>query len=461
MLLSNFMIRKIIKILPRILGKAAIFACAVMGLAASTALADVGILQKLVVQYKLYHLTLPTPSSQLVVVKDDSCNAEFLGFTEYTNKRPLHVVIGPYQKVLASPCQIRVINPTNSSPDALISGRDCNDLWAVNLTFCTAIQCEEMGWHRLALELFDRSLAMVDYYMYFQAGWDTTPPELQLKYCAWNYRMQELVKPASDRRAIAGELKILLKSAPSIATEKTRELYAALIDTVTPSQAPANSAEAAIDELTELQGEGISLPDRPCGGYDPRYLRILKMGFPAVPDLIKHWDDTRLIRTDGPIGYAGQPDPRIERVSYFVRLLLNDLAGYDVGFELGKVPESERAAKMTTWYNQVKNLSEEKYLLDHFKSENPRFGVNRAALVLLLEKYPATFNMLIKQYLNDKQSSDFVEAVCKSSLTWERKTEFLSSIVQCNPKSKMGQSAKNLLHDFEKWEKKEKEKTVK
>jgi hypothetical protein len=281
-----------------------------------------------------------------------------------------------------------------------------------------AIQCHHRRWNELATFLFDRSQRSVQ-----------RSPKRRLAEIAWTFRDRQLYQPDVDRSVVARAMKELIDSEDRLDTAGNRALLYALELALVPSTAKAGSVEAAIDALVDLSrfpGVGPGYPG------DDRYVRIVRMGFDAVPALIDHLNDDRLTRA-GTWGPGSYPSWHL-RINEVVSDLLDGLAaeklprGSDdddmpgVWFRPQRgYPIRRRAAQV--WWERARLVGEEAYLLAHVLPEagpdGERNHVCEHPFRVIAAKYPQHIPALYRKVLDERpdiRSETLVEAVVESKL---------------------------------------------
>jgi hypothetical protein len=229
----------------------------------------------------------------------------------------------------------------------------------VNAGMATALQCKAEGYDAFARVLWDRfarEQTWQDDCIFHQPA--NLAPRRAVAQVAWAHFGNELLKPKSDRAAIAKKIKSLMKAEPSMASKKNLELFHSLELTLVPSHARADSVERLIDDLTELSGPWTNPGDREA---DPRYRRVFETGFAAVPALIDHLDDPRLTRVMGG-GFHHSP-LRLCTIGEFVDSVLFGVAGFDVigQWRNGYTDPNGQKDEARKWFIQAQKAGEEAY----------------------------------------------------------------------------------------------------
>src|SRR5262249_55929821 len=139
------------------------------------------------------------------------------------------------------------------------------------------------GWDSLARIFFDRRPEEQE---------DQTPRG-KLRFEAWHYWQFELTRPETDWPTASRYMHVLIAIDKDLNTPDKKALLNSLDAALVPSKAKPGSIEALIDALVGVRSTDLPLDDK---NTDPRYLGLVKAGFEAVPELIKHLDDDRLTR---------------------------------------------------------------------------------------------------------------------------------------------------------------------
>jgi hypothetical protein len=302
--------------------------------------ADQAMLTSLLADYRAWGLPLPPKQAKLCTLNtwnllDAPFYGRFLGFLlqSPSPNKPCVIMAGTEiyhsSKNLYKP---RDIPPSNhatemTEPDeyqdphgdvekpdpAIASDLDfvwINSVWHVNVGLATAIQCKARGYDQLALELLHRSLAITR----FECGVWRSPfrqppewsPRSKLALLAWNHWRNELVAPDTDRTAILGHLKQLLKDEPLLNEGGNPLLIDSLERTVSAARSKPGTIEAAFDELVDMADSQST------NQYASSATRQKLLAFKAdaIPMLIEHLDDYRLTRSyepgSGPM-HSGTP----------------------------------------------------------------------------------------------------------------------------------------------------------
>ncbi len=294
----------------------------------------------------------------------------------------------------------------------------------VNAGLATALQCKAEGYDALAQALWDRyartGAGQKDCIFHHPAN---QAPKRAVAQLAWAHYGNELLKPKTDRAAIAKKIKSLMQAEPSIASKKNLALLHSLELTLVPSKSRADSVERLIDDLAELSGPWTNPGVREA---DPRYRRLFEVGFAAVPALIDHLDDPRLTRVRG--GGIHHSPLRLCTIGEFVHDVLYGVAGFDVIGEWRNgyrdpVGEKEDARK---WFVKAQKTGEEAYFTHHLFPADPKDErFNSCMLNLIVTKYPRELPAIYRKILdtdNQLPSGEVAEALVESSFPTEEKT---------------------------------------
>src|SRR5262249_48037809 len=237
---------------------------------------------------------------------------------------------------------------------------------------------------------------------------------------AWNYWIEQLRESDTDWPAITRQLKILLASDPRLDSAANRSLLNSLDATLVPGKAKPGSIEAMIDDLVQVRKTPAPFQ---CTVTDPKQLRVLQLGFDAVPHLIEHLDDQRLTLSGDTVGRLAAE-------------MVQGLAGSQFSKDLDD-PEHDWTAwkaDARAWWEKAKNTKEESYLLTGvLPSHSGRQSLqwpNGYMLAVIQKKYPRHLTKLYRDALDKYPrmvTSPLAEAVTQSSLPKDTKLELLLS----------------------------------
>jgi hypothetical protein len=278
-----------------------------------------------------------------------------------------------------------------------------------------AVQCHARGWTKLALAILE--LRAID---------DDRPPARQLGEAAWSYWQSKILEPDSDRAKIARQLRVILEQRGDDFGKAERNLLRSLELTLVPGKGKPGTVEAAIDSLIDVTATdqtgmlGSSAPD-------PRYLKVARLGFAAVPALIEHLDDERLTRA--------RKDPLNNFRGYHYRVrdvvcdLLQGLAGEDLGKDWLRRQQGDRLdrADVEKWWAEAKKVGEEEYFVRHVLDlKEDEHGPHRVILDVLANRYPEHLPDAYRRILDQRPELDgrgVAGAVAASSLPKEAKRD--------------------------------------
>ncbi len=298
----------------------------------------------------------------------------------------------------------------------------------VNAGFATAIQCEYLGLHSLGEQLLNTSIRAEAGHprsLFFQAA--NVRAQTMLARVAWAHWANELVRPGTNRTDIARRMEALISQEPSLQSPSANEFLRLVRATSSRTDASSDSIERAIDALIDMSNQ-----IRPDGemSIDPRYLKVVELGFDAVPQLIRHLDDDRLSRCIT-LGFNNFPTHHCQ-VREIVSELLAQLAGTDLRNGTLRELQSHclQEADVERWWAIAKNEGEERYVVQHVLPDDPnRQFPNDSMLRIIERKYPNYLPDLYLSLLNlhpQLESSSFARAIARSSLPHDSKLEVLN-----------------------------------
>lgn len=320
------------------------------------------LLDRLVGDYRKYGLPFPPPESKPVL--HSAWLTEQFGFLVGPGKAPKTIRLFQgtrEEEVEEARAKSKPFALTDPLPEAL--DLQVSEPFPLNAGLAAAIQCRARGWKRLSRVLLARSLKE-------KIGDDRTPffqpAELSTKsafaFLAWAWLGNELARPGSDRAALARSMKELFASEPKLDREPVRFLMKSVEATIAPRAAAKGSVEALIDDWVDLKVDLLGLREQ---GSDPRYLKVVELGFDAVPTLIDRLNDIRLTRSVSSGFSFGHQDYR--RVGDFAFTLLYGLVA-NLGAEDWFTRAEDGTVDVTpfsAWWKAASAEGEEKYLKDH------------------------------------------------------------------------------------------------
>ena len=231
-------------------------------------------------------------------------------------------------------------------------------------------------------------------------------PRNELASMAWRYWIDAFVYKGADRVKVANHLSLLLRVLPDYSDEYSTGFIAALKRPVKLAHISGDKAERLLDRLVVCEPSDLeedaknSVAPSPYY-YSEYYKELWKLGFDAVPTLIKHLDDDRLTRSKYSVhGMGGNATyvPFMYRVSGIVADILFNLSGLE---ELNQ-------KDVEAWWKKAQEVGEEEslrqgvlYVKDGKMTSNPHI------LHLIAWKYPERLaelyeTMLTKCPLGDK-----------------------------------------------------------
>ena len=252
----------------------------------------------------------------------------------------------------------RIVPATPKSLEDTVPYRpDCGDLgFPVFFDLALAVQCKALGWDALANAALARSRQPST--TYYQFNRRPQNDRDALAKMVWNHGCTEFVRASRpERQAILRRLQRLLVDRPAVDTAANRLVIGDLERTLATSPAPAGSLEAAMDATLELD----ALPPRRVYslrefiGTNPGARALRAAGLAAVPVLMDHLDDVRVIRRIGDTGVDGRY-MWLARVADVAAELLDGLAGEPFAYDLlqpqGRGRRLDRA-HVADWWQQV------------------------------------------------------------------------------------------------------------
>lgn len=256
-------------------------------------------------------------------------------------------------------------------------------------------------------------------------------PRNELASMAWNYWIDAFISDGADRKTVANHLSLLLRVLPDYSDEYSTGFIAALKRTVKRAHTTGDKAERLLDRLVVCKPSEIPVQYNPIeetSRLSPYYLELWKLGFEAVPTLIKHLDDNRLTRfqpwipaTSGPLVHV----PFMHSVSDIAADILQNLSGL----------ETLNQKEVEAWWKNAQEDGEEEslmqsalYLKDGKMTSNPhilhlikwKYPERLAELYeTMLTKYPLGDKSLIgkllaARYPDDKRAADLLIQATKS-----------------------------------------------
>lgn len=262
-----------------------------------------------------------------------------------------------------------------------------------------AVQCQARGWHDLARAIYSHARAKLA-----EGGEERSPVEI-LRDRAWFYwEYDRLNEPGADRREPLRRLRALAAEDARFRTAENDDLLGALEFTIESPRARPGSVEALIDALTEHPNapDGTIL-DRPA---QEAYVKLVELGFAAVPALIEHIRDPRVTRAHYWAGNLAVPyrirvgHVAVELLAGLVgspadRLWVGSSARWD---EPGGKTDPEQARR---WWAEARAVGEEKWLIDSAMPDNSNTP-NPFVARVIRAKYPNRLPEVYRTILRDR-----------------------------------------------------------
>lgn len=244
-------------------------------------------------------------------------------------------------------------------------------------------------------------------------------PRKALAAAAWNHWLNTVLEPGTDRAAAYGHLAELFAHYPEFKGKEREKFLESLRLTVAPSHGKPGSPEALIDALSEGETLSADLRNIAAGLENPNLNALLERGFAAVPALIDHLEDARLVRgTLTPVDGS----PQLMQVGYLVTALVEGMAGerfaeFNPPPSQDGVSEAQRRAR--AWFARASKENEEAYICGHVVPAHPKDHdwLNRAWLWSVVHRYPARLSGVYEQVLKapfdvDTELASRAVAVC-------------------------------------------------
>ncbi len=330
---------------------------------------------------------------------------------------------GSYPKMRETPLPVDPDAPLTAKLDrgAAYFGAFHTDAW-----LSAVIQCQLRGYGKLAAQILERNpLQLSDWLvserfnppddadlaanrLWYRAtnGGD---PRKALAAAAWNHWLNTLPAMGTDRREALARMEKLYKDHVEFRGKAREGLLASLRLTIQPNEGLPGSAEELIDQLTEDNVETTGRPIAPEGLPNPHLNKLLEMGFAAMPTLLAHLDDRRLMRgtesvVDGPT--------YLVTVGGVVKGLVEKAAGaqlYPPGTkpDLGEFDEAKLAH---AWWENASKFGEEEYARDHVlpleKRNDESQWINLYCLWTVAHKYPQFLGGIYERLLRERPDLD-------------------------------------------------------
>ena len=226
---------------------------------------------------------------------------------------------------------------------------------------------------------------------------------VKMQYLALQHWMNELLRKNSDRDLIAQELNRLGAKYPEMTKDKSWEPVRALNLEIKNRYTGTDPIEKAIDALCDSVNNGSSLDidhTYPSTSLGP-VLKLVDFGYKAIPNLVRHFDDKRLSRS--------QPSGLVNMSSYIVpvgEICMNLADHYYTRVEGTKWAFSAsidvRKAAFLKWWKIASCRSDfENCRVEMMKGED----MPEAACSLAEKKYPSLVLDAYNHILNSKKKT--------------------------------------------------------
>jgi hypothetical protein len=295
-----------------------------------------------------------------------------------------------------------------------------------------AVLYHARGWKALARTTFRKWLV--------NSLWT---PDSDLQYRAWNYWIHRLRHdPDTPLATVAKRLKQVYPHFVGTGFARgQRALLKSLDLALKPRNAKPGSDEALIDALIEARGwEPFASEQMEGFRLDPRYRALLRRGLDAVPALLAHIGDDRLVR-----GYSNvcgcMNDLRVRHIVFDILMQMNGgmiIEGWRGGLDCG-VPK-EWPEEIGNWYAEARKLGEEKHILSRILGEDEDDEQFRPGLLwLLAEKYPQHLPEVFRKAIDTRKKHvlfawEYVKIIAESRIPNADKQKILEyAAKQDNP----------------------------
>ncbi|HEY2787666.1 MAG TPA: hypothetical protein VGJ05_22100 [Fimbriiglobus sp.] len=365
-------------------------------------------------EYRASGLPLPPQGSQLIrldrkhlYVKqsgEKSLSSQvwlFILLRPKSNGIPARVLNGIEERDEYSDSNLRVVPPTvEAFKDSQWSNARANQEAAF------AAQAYHLGWLGLAKVAYAQAIEFGD------------PMSLQLHRLIWFYNYNQLQKPESNRRKAFVRLKEL-SELPDIITDQfitdqglMEWLLVPLEATLKTPPLRTDPAESRIDELVDYTDGSFPFP-------------ITKLGFDAVPALIRHCNDIRFTRSATFAGFNNSSYFRLRTVGEVCRQILIAYSDDELDRDDEDISPDEWEKAARNWFERARKIEEEPWVLLHVVTTNGK--VNSALLDIVQAKYPKFLPVIYRRILRSGDGDDseayLTKSVSTSSLS---RTEKLS-----------------------------------
>jgi len=392
-------------------------------------------MERLLADYVKYGLPLPPDDPELVAVPSGwrSINKDgtetphvHLAFVlkRGTDTSPAVLLVGTEEYVVPSGVAFHAVNIADADLRRYHVEWP-NSAFDINCGLATALQFKAVGWGEKAEVLWNHShtKGAGHHLSAFRLN-DSAQPEAALVVTAWTHYANKLLLPKTDRKGIRKELNQLWKAHEIVRNARNEKLLKDLELTLKPSSETKGTPAWHIDQLTELSGGASIMCD---SNTDANYMRLVELGFDAVPTLIEHLDDSRL--TLSYMSAFNNFPPYHRRVGEICTDILRGLVNEDLGD--GWLDRQRgitaRRAEVRAWFDDAKRMGEQQYLLANVVTAD---AVQSQMLRILATKYPNTIPELYRQLLKSKSDGDpheLTDYISKSQLSNQEKVELLTA----------------------------------
>ncbi len=323
-----------------------------------------------------------------------------------------------YQRSDWLPAHWDVVEPTEEAAQQTYEFRP---------TVSFAVQCQAMGWKKLAAEILSKC----------EEGASGSFRK-QVLTDAWYHWQFQLSRPDIDRRPAAAMLKKIKALDPELArTFHADSLIRSLDHALVPSTAKPGSDESLVDGLVDA-----TITDWPyeMSPSETPYQKLVRRGFDAVPVLLNHLEDDRLTRS---MHIGTMMDHSYElRIYDIVSSILRQLAGSDEAkhWRTGVIGDGSGGEPLVksdvlAWWREAQKTGEESYLVKNAaKPETERYGTRtpkrskQSQIEIIAFKYPKNLERVYRELLEQQpvvESHPIASAIAGSTLSLDEKVRIL------------------------------------
>ena len=326
------------------------------------------------------------------------------------------------------------VEPVTPQPGVLVGsavsdGATYDHRFRIYADLAFAVQCHARGWDDLARALLDRSNRRRPRSVFEHTPRRPRDERDALALVAWNYWCNRFEEPDAEGRAVFERLRAVSSGGHGLDTPLHLNILADMEKTLAPAKttAPPGSPEALVEKLVGLRefvprGGGCSGPH-----HNATYLELREMGLDAVPALIEHIDDFRIVRSIRSMG-----DGRYVwhvRVADVVAELLDGLYGREEGFSYDFLEGQGRGKRLDRrhvlhWWNATQGTKARAYLRERAitRGREDKPEVNESVIAALGRQYPNEPIALVEAKLDEfEYVHDLLEATAGSAATEEQK----------------------------------------